>query len=103
MIHNPKHPGYLIKSLCLEPLGMSVTQAAKVLKVSRPSLSKVLNGHISISPEMAVRLSIVFNTSDKLWVDMQAGYDLWKAQQKKSKLHLKPFVTTQKNMCILSS
>ena len=90
MIHNPKHPGRLVKSLCLEPLGLSVTDAAKVLKVSRPTLSKLLNGRIGISPEMAIRLSIVFSTSDKLWVDLQAGYDLWKAQQKKNKLHLKP-------------
>ena len=90
MIHNPKHPGRLVKSFCLEPLGLSVTDAAKVLKVSRPTLSKLLNGRIGISPEMAIRLSIVFSTSDKLWVDLQAGYDLWKAQQKKNKLHLKP-------------
>ncbi len=90
MIHSPKHPGCLIKSLCLEPLELSVTEAAKALKVSRPALSKLLNGHANISPEMAVRLSIVFNTSDKLWVNLQASYDLWKAQQKKNKLHLKP-------------
>lgn len=92
MIHNPKHPGCLVKSLCLEPLGISVTEAAKGLKVSRPTLSKLLNGHIGISPEMAVRLSVVFSTSDKLWVDLQASYDLWKAQRHKSKLHLKPIV-----------
>lgn len=93
MIHNPKHPGRLIKSLCLEPLGLSVTEAAKALKVSRPTLSKLLNGRIGISPEMAIRISVVFSTSDKLWVDLQSTYDLWKAQQKKSKLHLKPLVT----------
>lgn len=90
MIHKPKHPGCLVKSLCLEPLGLSVTEAAKALKVSRPTLSKLLNGRINISPEMAIRISVVFSTSDKLWVDLQAGYDLWKAQQKKHKLHLKP-------------
>jgi len=90
MIHNPKHPGRLVKSLCLEPLGLSVTEAARALKVSRPTLSKLLNGRINISPEMAIRISVVFSTSDKLWVDLQAGYDLWKAQQKKNKLHLKP-------------
>lgn len=90
MIHNPKHPGCLVKSLCLEPLELSVTEAAKALKVSRPALSKLLNGHANISPEMAIRLSIVFNTSDTLWINLQAGYDLWKAQKKKNKLHLKP-------------
>lgn len=92
MIHKPRHPGCLVKSLCLDPLGISVTEAAKALKVSRPTLSKLLNGHINISPEMAVRISVVFSTSDKLWVDLQAGYDLWKAQQKKNKFHLKPLM-----------
>lgn len=90
MIHKPKHPGLLVKSLCLDPLNLSVTGAAKALKISRPTLSKILNGRVNISPEMAVRISIVFSTSDKLWVDLQAGYDLWKAQQKKNKMHLKP-------------
>lgn len=94
MIHNPKHPGCLVKSLCLEPMGLSVTDAAKALKVSRPALSKLLNGHVNISPEMAIRLSIVFKTSDKLWINLQAGYDLWKAQLKKNKLHLKPLDRT---------
>jgi addiction module HigA family antidote len=96
MIHNPKHPGLLVKSLCLDPLDISVTEAAKALKVSRPTLSKLLNGHMGISPEMAVRLSIVFNTSDKLWIDLQAGYDLWIAQQQKSKLRLKPLAISKK-------
>lgn len=88
MIHHPKHPGYLVKSLCLEPLGLSVTMAAKALQISRPVLSKLLNGHMGISPDMAVRLSIVFNTSDELWINLQSSYDLWKA--KKKKFHLKP-------------
>lgn len=96
MIHHPKHPGLLVQSLCLDPLELSVTDAAKALKVARPTLSKLLHGHIGISPEMAIRLSIVFNTSAKLWIDMQAGYDLWKAQQYAKKLHLKP-ITSKKH------
>lgn len=96
MIHKPKHPGQLVKSMCLDPLGLSVTDAAKALKISRPTLSKLLNGKMSISPEMAVRLCVVFKTSDKLWIDLQAGYDLWKAQQLKSKLRLKPFEPARK-------
>lgn len=91
MIHNPKHPGCMVKSLCLEPLNLSVSDAAKALKVSRPTLSKLVNGRIGISPEMAERLAIVFNTSDELWINLQAQYDLWKAQQCKKKLKwLKP-------------
>ena len=96
MIHHPKHPGLLVQSLCIDPLNISVTDAAKALKVARPTLSKLLHGHIGISPEMAIRLSIVFNTSAKLWVDMQAGYDLWKAQQHTSRLRLKPFIVKNK-------
>lgn len=90
MIHNPKHPGKLIKTLCLDPLNLSVTDAAKALDISRPTLSKLINGKMNITPEMAIRLSIVFHTSDELWINLQAGYDLWKAQQHKKKLHLKP-------------
>lgn len=89
MIHKPKHPGRMVKSLCLEPLGLSVTDASHALKISRPTLSKLINGRIGISPEMAVRLAIVFNTSDELWVNLQAGYDLWLANKKRSKLHLR--------------
>jgi addiction module HigA family antidote len=94
MIHKPKHPGRMVKSLCLEPLNLSVTDAAKLLHVSRPTLSKLINGRMNITPEMAARLAIVFNTSEEIWMNLQAGYDLWKAQQKRTKLliKLKPFV-----------
>lgn len=89
MIHSPKHPGMLVKSFCLEPLNLSVTEAAKALGVARPTLSKLINGHIGISPEMAERLSIVFDTSDEFWINLQAQYDLWKAQQFRKKLKSK--------------
>ena len=97
MIHKPKHPGLMVKSLCLEPLNLSVTQAAKLLKISRPNLSKLINGHLNISPEMAVRLSIVFNTSEEIWINLQANYDLWKAQKVKNKLRLQAFVHKSTN------
>ena len=89
MIHKPKHPGMMVKSLCLDPLGLSVTDAAKALKVARPTLSKLINGRLGISPEMAIRLAIVFNTSEELWVNLQAGYDLWLAHKHRKKLGLK--------------
>ena len=94
MIHKPKHPGSMVKTLCLEPLGISVSKAAKFLKISRPTLSKLINGHVNITPEMAMRLSIVFNTSEELWINLQAGYDLWKALKVKSSLHLHPISCT---------
>ena len=71
---------YIVKSLCPEPLELSVSDAAKALKVSRPTLSKLINGRLGISPKMAERLAIVFNTSDELWINLQAQYELWKAQ-----------------------
>ena len=89
MIYKPKHPGLMIKSLCLDPLHLSVSDAAKLLKISRPTLSKLVNGHLNISPEMAMRLAIVFNTSEELWINLQAGYDLWKAQKTRNKLQLR--------------
>jgi antitoxin HigA-1 len=95
MIHNPKHPGRMVKSLCVDPLGLSVTEAAKALKVSRPTLSKLLNGHMNIRPEMAIRLAIVFNTSDEIWINLQSGYDLWKANKNRRKLNLKPLPQTK--------
>ena len=63
LMHNPPHPGEILKELCLEPLGVSVTEAAKALGVSRKTLSSIINGKAGISPEMAVRLSIAFDTS----------------------------------------
>jgi antitoxin HigA-1 len=62
-MRNPPHPGEILRKLCLEPLGLSVTEAAKALGTSRKTLSSILNGHAGISPEMAVRLSIAFDTT----------------------------------------
>jgi len=67
-MHNPPHPGQIIRQLCLEPLGMSVTEAASALGVGRKTLSALLNGRAGISPEMAVRLSIAFGTSSESWM-----------------------------------
>jgi addiction module HigA family antidote len=80
-MYNPPHPGEIIKELCLEPLGLSVTDAAKGLGISRKTLSSIINGKAGISPEMAVRLSIAFNTSSESWIRQQSQYDLWQAEQ----------------------
>ena len=87
--HNPPHPGEIIKSLCLEPLGVSITNAAKALGVSRKTLSAIINGRASISPEMAVRLSIAFSTSAESWLTQQAQYDLWHVEQSRNRLKVK--------------
>ena len=92
LMHNPPHPGEIIKELCLEPLELSVTEAAKALGVSRNTLSKVLNGHAGISPEMAIRLSIAFDTTSESWLNQQMQYDLWQAEKERKKLKVKKLV-----------
>ena len=88
-MHNPPHPGEVIRGLCLEPLGLSVTEAAEALGVSRKTLSAILNGHAGISPEMALRLSMAFDTSPESWLNQQTQYDLWAARKSKKKLRVK--------------
>lgn len=87
-MHNPPHPGEVIRELCLAPLGVSVTAAAKALGVSRKNLSELLNGKIGISPEMALRLSIAFDTTPESWLTQQMHYDLWQAQKRRKQLHV---------------
>lgn len=88
-MHNPPHPGEVLKTLCLDPLEVSVTEAAKALGVSRKTLSAILNGRAGISPEMAVRLSIAFGTSSESWLSQQVQYDLWHAEQRRKKLRVR--------------
>ena len=89
LMHNPPHPGEVLKQLCIEPLGLTVTEAAKALGISRKTLSAILNGKSGISPEMAVRLSIAFNTSSESWLNQQTQYDLWQAEQHRKELDVK--------------
>ncbi len=87
-MHNPPHPGEVLKTLCLEPLHLTVTEAARSLGVSRKTLSAILNGRAGISPEMAVRLSIAFNTSAESWLNQQLQYDLWHAERNRKRLRV---------------
>ena len=80
-MHSPPHPGEVLKELCIEPLGLTVTDAAEGLGVSRKTLSAILNGRAGISPEMAIRLSKAFQTSAESWLNQQMQYDLWAAKQ----------------------
>ncbi len=82
-MHNPPHPGEIVRELCLEPLGLSVTAAAEALGVSRKALSELLNGKSGISAEMAIRLSLAFKTSPESWLMQQAMYDLYHAKRKR--------------------
>lgn len=85
-MHNPPHPGEVLRGLCLEPLGLSVSEAARALGVSRKTLSAILNGRAGISPEMAIRLSIAFDTSAESWLSQQTRYDLWQAEKGRKNL-----------------
>jgi len=87
-MHNPPHPGEVLKELCLKPLNVTVTEAARALGVSRKTLSSILNGRSGVSPEMAVRLSIAFNTSAESWLTQQLQYDLWHAERNRRRLHV---------------
>ena len=80
-MHNPPHPGEVIRELCLEPLGISVTAAARGLGVTRKTLSELLNGKSGVSPSMALRLAIAFDTSPESWLNMQQQYDLYRARK----------------------
>jgi len=80
-MHNPPHPGEIIRELCVEPLNVSITDAAKALGVTRKTFSALLNGRSGISPEMALRLSKVFGRTPEGWLRLQLQYDLWKARQ----------------------
>jgi antitoxin HigA-1 len=91
-MHNPPHPGEVLRELCLEPLGLSVTDAAKALGVARKTLSAILNGHSGISPEMAIRLAKAFDTTPESWLNQQVQHDLWEAEQRPSKVHVKKLV-----------
>ena len=90
-MHNPPHPGEVIKELCLDPLGLTVTAAAQGLGVSRRTLSALVNGHAGISPDMAIRLSKAFGRSPASWLQLQLQYDLCQAEQRSGTIKVKHF------------
>ena len=93
-MHNPEHPGQVLKTLYLEALGLTVTEAAKGLGVSRQALSNIINGHNGITPEMALRLEKAFGTSRQAWLNMQQNHDLWHAMQDADLSDVRVFVTS---------
>ena len=88
-MYNPPHPGEVLRELCIEPMGLSITSVAEALGVARKTLSAILNGRAGVSPEMAVRLSLAFGTSSESWLNQQSQYDLWKAEKKRNSLNVK--------------
>ena len=85
---NPPHPGLSVRHDCLEPLGLTVTEAALKLGVSRKQLSNVVNCRSGISPEMAIRLDLVFGGGAATWVQMQAAHDLAQALERSGPIQL---------------
>jgi antitoxin HigA-1 len=88
---NPPHPGEILRDLCMKPLGLTVTQTAEGLGITRKTLSLILNGHAGISAEMAVRLSKAFGRSPESWLKLQTLYDLAQISRQTRKIRIKPF------------
>ena len=87
----PLHPGAVLKGLYLEPMEITITQAAIKLGIARKTLSQLVNGHMGVSAEMAIRLSKALETTPQLWMNMQQSYDLWVAEKKTADIHVTPF------------
>ena len=88
-MHNPPHPGGIVRRQCLEPLGLSVTKAARALGVTRQALSELVNGKSGISIDMSIRLSKAFGSTPETWLGMQMAYDLWQARGRASAIKVK--------------
>lgn len=86
---NPVHPGRIVKHDCLEPLGLSIAEGAKILGVSRQALNNVITGKSGISPEMAIRLTKAFGSTEETWLRMQLAYDLAAARKDESKIKVR--------------
>ncbi len=88
---NPPHPGRSIKDACLEPLELSVTEAAKVLGVTRNTLSRVINGQFGISPEMAIRLEKAGWSNADHWLRLQTAYELAQARKEQDRIKVERY------------
>ena len=89
---NPPHPGLSVRHDCLEPLGLSVTEAALALGVSRQALNNLVNGRAGISPEMAIRLAKAFGSTPEAWLRLQVAFDLAQARKHEAKIRVKRLV-----------
>lgn len=89
-MHNPPHPGEVLRELWLAPLALSITAAAEQLKVSRKTLSEIVNGRAAVSPEMALRFELAFGKSAASWLGHQSAFDLWQLQDRRKTLGVRP-------------
>ena len=88
---NPSHPGAIVRYDCIEPLGLTVTEAAKILGVTRPALNNLVNGKAGVSAEMAVRLSKAFGSEPEFWLCLQMNYDLAQVRRREGDIQVKRF------------
>lgn len=91
LMKNPPHPGKMILEECIEPLGLSITEVAQGLGITRTSLSRLIHGHNGISPEMAVRLSKAFGGSAESWLRQQMNYDLAQINKRTNDIEVRKF------------
>lgn len=91
----PVHPGEILKEIYLDPLGITITALADNLGVARKTVSQLINGHMGVSAEMALRLGKAFSTTPELWLNMQRNYDLWQAGAKIKVSHIRSLRTKE--------
>ena len=94
-MHNPPHPGGIVRRLCIRPLGLTVAEAAKGLGVTRQALSDLVNEKAAVSVDMACRLSKAFGSSPETWLRMQMAYDLWRARERARRMKVRKFHAEQ--------
>jgi antitoxin HigA-1 len=90
-MHNPPHPGGIVRWQCLKPLGLTITEAAEGLGVTRQALSDLVNQRVGVSVEMAIRLSKGFGSSPETWLGLQMAYDLWQARERMERTKIREF------------
>lgn len=88
-LHNPPHPGRVLKELWVKPMGITIAALAEAAGVTRKTMSELVNGKAGVSPEMAIRLSKMFNTTPELWLEMQMSHDLWVVKKKAARIKVK--------------
>ena len=99
-MHNPPHPGEIIKGLWLEPAGISITDSAQAMSVSRKTLSNIVNGRGRVTADIAMRLSLALGGSPESWLGHQAAYDLWEIEQQIGKPQVVPLFAALPAFCL---
>lgn len=97
-MHNPPHPGEILKELYLKPMHLTIAEVAIGIGVTRKALSELVNKKYGVSIDMAIRLSKAFSTSPESWLNLQQQYDLWKTRKTHKFPHIKVFIRSKENI-----